>query len=151
MSSLLAVLFVAIWEVILKTIQVKQAKHRNSEKCSLELQAALNHPQTLAAGYLITIANRFQRDGEVWYTTSDTSCNQSIQVFDAFGEILYPNLPTKVVYAYVSVAAAEINNSIVNSSAHKSNHYIKFIVLNPSAKLKSLFITHPTADAPFFE
>lgn len=154
---LLTVLFAAVRAVILESTEVEKVEYRSSKKCSLELQSALNYPHTPAADYLIKIANRFYAAGEVLYTLNNISYIQNFQqtygvnvkVFDSFGDMIYPNRRANVVHAYVSVANADINNMMVNFSADKGNYYTQFIVFSPFAEAKYVFITLPSANAPF--
>lgn len=154
---LLAAFFAAVSAVILESTEVEQVEYRSSKKCSLELQAALNYPHTPAADYLIKIAHRFNAAGEVLYTPNNVSYIQNFQqtygvnikVFDSFGDMIYPNRRANVAHAYVSVAAADIKNIIVNFSSDKGNYYTQFIVFSPFAEAKYVFITLPSANAPF--
>lgn len=144
--------------------QADKIEARDSKKCALQLQAALNYPETPAASYLNQLSKRFQIASDVLYTTNnvsfienfETSYGVFVVVHDSFANILYP-ASTSPIYSLISpmmgapVYPAEINNPIVTYFAESAVYYTTFLVYSAFGEVKIVSLGLPAVKAPFFK
>lgn len=134
---------------------------RTPNNCAFRLEAALNYPQTPAAVYLADIADRFKCSGQVLYTANNVSFIQNfvhtyrvaVIVFDAFGNVLYPQVPLPLPQGLmgVPVSRSNINDPVVIFVPEKQAYGTQFIVHSPFGEAKYVTIGLPAIEAPFFK
>lgn len=129
--------------------------------CALRLQAAIDYPQTPAAVYLADIADRFKCAGDVLYTNNNVTFIKNfastykivVIVFDAFGNVLFPNVPLPLPQGLmgVPVSRSNINQPAVINVPEKQAYGTQFIVYSPFGEVKYVTIGLPAIEAPFFK
>lgn len=159
-----AALIAAVSALTHNVAEVEQIEANSPKKCALQLQAALNYPETPAANYLNQIAQRFRCAGQVLYTSNNISYIENfartygvfVVVHDAFGVPLYPD-SSSPIYPLLTpmmgapVYPAEINNPIVAYFPESLAYDTTFLVYSAFGEVKIVSIGLPAVNAPFFK
>lgn len=142
-------------------LQTTEIAARSPKTCALQLQAAIDYPQTPAAVYLADIADRFKCAGEVLYTSNNVTFIKNfantykvvVIVFDAFGNVLFPQVPLPLPQGLmgVPVSRSNINEPTVIFVPEKQAYGTQFIVYSPLGEAKYVTIGLPASEAPFFK
>lgn len=143
--------------------EVEQIEVNSPKKCALQLQAALNYPETPAANYLGQIAQRFRCSSQVLYTPNNVSYIENFErtygvivvVHDAFGVPLFPDssspiYPLLTPTMGVPIYPAEINNPIVAYFPGHLAYDTTFLVYSAFGEVKIVSIGLPAVNSPFF-
>ena len=133
---------------------------KDTAVCSRELEGIVYQPHSAALAYFNRISEEIKVAGPILWTSQNVSFIQTfetkyqvdVQVYDAFGYLIYPEVGSKPTNFMSTTAIANMNGSgYVRDTDKDDLARYEFIVYDCVGRLKYVMLNMPLEDAPSFK